>query len=400
MDRATTFIRAMLIFTLVLLGAGEARADRLEMKDGRTLSGRILGQDADSITFGIRRNGRLVVERIERAAVRLVVPEVERPVAESGAAGKPKASTKKIARRVVLLVDLSGSMTLGDRLAEAKRSMKARLKTFDFDTRLSSSGFSSRFRPVLQGYRNVTEESRAGLESAIDKLEALPGESSNFEAALRGAMRLGPHEIHLYSDGVQRYQPGLKTAGLLKKLLVILKDTKVHVDMFVSGELPYFGGEPRAEARALMGSLAERSGGTARLSDPVTEGSQQAVGARLVVLRGDTPVERVEVGERYRLRIEIEGLDASNVCLEYLTGLPLLLRSVGKDGRDIVRRLDLPLTLREGRVESLEAFKLVREGDSYAGSAGFVAVAPGGRLATFLDLSGGRWLSSTVRVAP
>ena len=131
-----------LLIPLVLLVATlapPALADRIEFRDGRVLDGEVVSRDARIVMVKYSKDGKLIVERFERSLIRRIVPG---PTAKAGEASKEPAAKKvETVRRVVYLIDRSGSMGIDGRFGKVIARASAMIGTYDETTRLHLLAF-------------------------------------------------------------------------------------------------------------------------------------------------------------------------------------------------------------------------------------------------------------------
>lgn len=404
MIRRATF-RFWAVILLGCLLCTNARADRLVFKDGQELLGKIMSQNASSVTFASKEGAKVVVRKYSLSKVKSIIPELgdknspfPKPKLDPDDPENPK---NKVVRtgpvtetdRVVFLIDRSSSMGLGSRLENAVKLAEDLMGKFEGETRLQIFAYDERAEPIQRDYENVVPSKSRIFQSALKRITVNKRAGTNIELALKRVLKAKPKVIHLFTDGVERSDAGAKYDDLLKSLLKLnRKKVVIHTHAFQSGFIPYFGGEPKKEARDFLKQLAEKSGGKSSAQPAEAVAQDKEVNAEIVVTLNGKVVKSLKVGERYDVELKVKGLKGNPGLYEYLAGSPVLMRSVNASKRDVVRRVDLPVVFTGKKVVAPFKFKVVASTNSYASSRGYIGVVSGGTVGFFFDALG-RWVS-------
>lgn len=393
------FVLALISFGMLIASAATALADKLILIDGTVIEGKVMGRDSKAITFGADEDGQLVVRRYPLSRVKQVIPEIEGQKERPPESANP---TKRPVRKVVFLLDVSGSMALGQRFDKARAALLAQVKTFRPRVRVQFYSFSSQVVALQRDYRNCIEGNIPGFENVFKRLTLDPRSGTDIGRALRDALNTRPDALYLYTDGIQRGRTGQKIADLVKLAArVNSKKIAIHVRLIQDGRLPYLAGEPLDAARQALKQVAEASGGSYEASGGEVKARGAELGAELAFLdlKGN-PAETLTIGGRYRLVVALKNFNKpEDAVLEYLSELPVLARSVDAAGKDVVRRKEIALIVRKGVLESLDTVKIVGPGDTYRDTSGYLAASVGGKVAVFFDAMNGRLVTLERAVA-
>lgn len=399
--------RALFVLSLsISVFVSQAKADQLKLKDGRLLLGQIVSESQTSITFASKVGDRTIVERYQRTQIEKILRELK-GVHDPFGNEEEEGSTEKgseadairvKARRVVFLFDTSGSMSLGNRLVRARNKAKKILQGYSAETRLQVYAFDGVVQALQRDYRNVLKTNGKDFLKALSRLSVNAQGKTDFEKALKQTLRVRPSEIHLFTDGVSRVEAGETGKKLRSKLLKMLAGgVKVHVHMFQQGKLGWLGNEPLEKSRVLFQDLAQITGGDFSVEPSNVEKRNKDFKLEIEVLFDNRPVESLEIGKKYSVRLKLAEPKTSKIIAEYLTVLPLLARSVDRQGKDVLRRLTIPLKQGKFGVTSQFQVKVVGAKNSSAGTPGYLGAAPGGKVAFFFDALG-EWINYEIKV--
>lgn len=395
-------------WAIILLGSllcTNARADRLVLTDGRDLPGKIMSQTGTSVTFASKENGKVVVRKYQLSQIRSIIPELNdknnpfpKPKVDPDEARDSKNGTARTGPltetdRVIFLIDRSGSMALGSRLEKAVKLAEEILLKFEGETRLQVFAFDERAVPIQRDFENVVPSKSRVFASALKRITVDKRAGSDLENSLKRVLKAKPKVIHIFTDGIDRGDPGRTYKDLLANINKMnRKKIVIHTHVFQGGYIPYFGGEPKKKARDFLKSLAEKNGGKCTVEPATVVAQSKEVKAELVVTLNGKAVQSLKVGQRYDLELKVKGLKSTAGLYEYLAGTPILMRSVNAAKKDVVRRVDLPLVFTGKRVISPFKFKIVAASNQYASSRGYMGVVSGGTVGFFFDALG-QWVS-------
>jgi von Willebrand factor type A domain len=123
----------------------------------------------------------------------------------SGVAARPAGSSfvvvPKEARRVVFLLDSSGSMGISDALERAKAELAAALAALPPETSFQLLAYNSNARPLMGGLWNLLPASRENVALALHQLDALAASGvTRHVEAMRAALLLRPDLVILLTD--------------------------------------------------------------------------------------------------------------------------------------------------------------------------------------------------------
>lgn len=123
----------------------------------------------------------------------------------AGVAARPAGSSfvvvPKEARRVVFLLDSSGSMGISDALERAKAELAAALAALPPETTFQLVAYNSNARPLMGGLWNLLPASRENVALALHQLDALAASGvTRHVEAMMAALLLRPDLVVLLTD--------------------------------------------------------------------------------------------------------------------------------------------------------------------------------------------------------
>jgi hypothetical protein len=387
------------ILTLLgLLMISSADADRLVFRDGKELLGRVVSEDTATVTFATKVDGKLLVKRYPRAAIKKIIPELgkmndpfvdpDEPAEQS----KPVKESGLKSSRVVFLIDRSSSMALGRRFQNALKVARTIAKGYSSDTRLQIFAFDDTAEPILRSYQNVIAQNSKLIDSSFRRISVKQKTGTNIELAFKRAFQANPQVIHVFTDGVDRSLPGASTKILANIARMNRKNTKIHTHAFQGGSIKYFGGEPRQRARGFLKKLASDNGGSATAAPETISAQNKERKVDIVVTRNGQACKSLKIGQRYEVELKVKHMTGSKVIYEYVAGSPILMRSVDASKKNLVRRARLPLIIQDDRVVGSSTFVVVRANNANSQSRGYIGAVSGGAVAFFFDAIG-QWVS-------
>jgi hypothetical protein len=392
-------IQITILVLLCFLLIPTSEADRLLFRDGTEIKGRVVSKDNRMITFATKIDGKLTVQKYDRAQVKMIVPESEE---KNNPFLDPTTSEKKLiapkrpglkATRVIFMIDRSGSMGLAKRLENSLKKAQAMALTYTGNIRLQIFAFDDRAAPIQPDFANVVPENKGVFESALRKITVAKRAGTNFEAALKRVFAAQPDVIHIFSDGVERARTGGDYTHMLKVINRMNRGhARICTHLFQSGSINYFGGEPLNKARKFLTQLAETNKGQVSLYPDKIPAKSNKIGAKIIVTSAGKEVTSITLGQRYKVHLIIDGISTSTAVDEYLSGSSILIRSVDSTKRDIARRIDLPLGMVGTKINSRYPIKIVAKNNRYAQAKGYVAAESNGTVAFFFDALG-QWVS-------
>jgi hypothetical protein len=160
------------------------------------------------------------------------------------------------ARRIVFVIDISGSMT-GLRITAAKRELTAAINGLSNDAELGIVAFHSR---VFVWRANLVRADAAGKQSAAQYVYQLtPGGKTATYDALEAAFRLDPEAVYLLSDGAPNVGRISMPAAIVNAVTATNRARRISIYCF--GIAP---GPPESPMELFMKTLAEQNFGRYR----------------------------------------------------------------------------------------------------------------------------------------
>lgn len=361
-----------------------ALADTLVLRDGRRLEGELIKQDAAGITFAAKIDGKVVVQRYSQNKIKRIIPGKSKPTET-----KPKPVAKVQSDRVIVLMDLSGSMGLFGRLKTARAEALQAIKDLPGHKRVLVTGFAEGIQPIQKGsFRSAIASNFQFFENTLRRTTIQRGNRTDFLTAFKEVQRSGPGEIMVFTDGIVRTQTGSDAESVAKSLKKALGNIKISVTLIRNQLLPYFGGEPCVDSEAAWKALAKDTGGTFKTVGDAIE-RQKELGVKIRVLGPDgKEVKALKIGQRYSVHVDIKGLDSNNYCFEYVLGTPMTATSVTADNKALGRGQRVSLSYIKGQVKSKLALKIVSSSNNYGGQPGYLTGTPGGKVTFEFDALG------------
>jgi hypothetical protein len=163
------------------------------------------------------------------------------------------------ARRIVFVIDISGSMT-GPRITAAKRELTTAINGLPDDAELGIVAFHSR---VFVWRPNLTRANATGKQGAVQyAYQLMPGGRTATYDALEAAFRLDPEAIYLLSDGAPNAGRIPAAAAIVNAVGAMNRARRISIYCF--GIAP---GPPDSPMELFMRTLAQQNFGRYRRLD-------------------------------------------------------------------------------------------------------------------------------------
>lgn len=267
-----------LAFTPVLaalalaLAAAPASADVITLRSGVLIEGKLVEQRAGEIVFEHRIHGASVRSTFAKADVVSVELTFPRTVAADGA---PPTSARYPELRdggekVAIVVDRSGSMSIGDRFATAVDEVDRILAEMPAETSFAVYTFDRKPAMLTGGeLLRPTEAARAQVRSKLGALGCNITGFTDVALGLSTAINLRPDAIYLLSDGVPTAgeQDAAKIVAKIQTWLNQVRPAKkipIHVIGLFGGTYELGDPENPDGARLVLKRIAEATGGRYR----------------------------------------------------------------------------------------------------------------------------------------
>lgn len=420
--------RALMLCALAALVFGAPRAtlaDIILVKDGTYLDGKVIAEDDRELTIEVTKKGVTRKVILAKADIVKRIPSKGAPAAprpgssDRGGNNDPSAATPgqgnpsasrdpQLGKKVMFLVDASGSMSLGGRFAAAKAKVVDMVQAMDDDAELDLIFFHSKAESFFgKSYLRASDRVKKRLPKLIKKASVKLYGGTNLELGLYKAVQRRPDTIVLISDGIvtegQREPRKILEAldAILRKERLKTAPTLISIAV-QNGEFPPNPKvERKAAARAFLDALSRerggrfealRAGGLAddRVFAPLSgSGPPPKIEARYYKSR--KPLTSIVLGPRnffpsFHLRIVDRALLRGPLAIsEYPAGLALKVFSYDRFG-NLLGSTPVPFGRKDGVLFSTRYLKVVGPVDnqeqhgSHLDKRVYLKALPGGYL--------------------
>jgi hypothetical protein len=251
--------------------AAVARADVLTLHGGTVLEGRVVEQRATEVVFEHEIGGALTRSTFDKAVIDKIEITSGLGTRAAGAAAVTSARYPEATlynHRVAIVLDRSGSMSIGDRWAQALDEVDAILASLPERTEFGLYVFDRKATSPFDG--NFQKPTAATRVLVRTKLEALGVNLEGYTDIVAGLTpALGAHceAVFLVTDGFPT-QGEPSAAAVVRgvreqlKLLPPPKNVPLHVVQIEGGVYDLGDVENPEGARAILRALAAETGGT------------------------------------------------------------------------------------------------------------------------------------------
>lgn len=285
-------LRALAVVFAALLTIGPARADVIVLQDGTRLEGTIVSLGEELIDIEVRLGANPARVTVARGDVRELhltgtptpapVPAAPAPApappaptptstrehgpppgATADAPTAPATTDLKAEAKVLFLVDVSGSMAIGERWRQARAEVSARAKALRPDARLTLLFFHEAVKPAWTGWVRRSDSLVRRVDEHLGRFRPDLRAGTNLALAVREALARQPDLIVLVTDGVVTVEgerlPELERAVEESAARGVRLETVAVQD----GEYAPADAEDLPAARARLERLAAAGGGSA-----------------------------------------------------------------------------------------------------------------------------------------
>lgn len=385
LNSKTTLRLTLGSLALAILGSFSsiAKADVWLLKNGRYLEGSQLASDEESITIEAMQDGLRVTIRVLRSDLVSHVPTADGKAGASGSAASSsklqsqESSAIKSCKKLVIALDASSSMSLGDRFAQALQKVKALIDACPDGARIELLSFGDKVTSVIGGLeKNARFNER--LPKILAELKPDSKDGTNLQEALERAIRRRGELTYLVSDGA--VTRGAEGAALIRHVEDVCRKhritTRLGLVWIRSEERALAGVEDLSRIGTCLETLGKSGLGLETVAaSPSLDLSASADAPRIEILqpKSGTPIPAIQLGMRQvlpqvRVRVTDPSLREGPWSIaEYGIGLRLEAQIESKEGQVLGTRYAVPL-YREGLVLSgTKLLSLVGPVDSRAG---------------------------------
>ena len=249
-----------------------ALADMLTLHGGAQLEGKVVEQRGDEIVFEHVVGGAHVRSVFSRGDIEKFEVDLGTRAAAASVAGVTSSrfpELKDVKRRFAIVLDRSGSMSIGDRYATALDEIDKLLAAAPDGVGVSVYAFDRRPLPVTDtSFWKLDDATRKKLHDKLEGLGVNRLGYTDLVAGLAPALAAEPEAIFLFSDGVPTIgEPSASAVlkGLREKLALLpSKNVLIHVVALHGGRYEWGKTEDPDGARAVLRAIALATGGTLR----------------------------------------------------------------------------------------------------------------------------------------